>query len=83
MTKVSLGEADAGMVYVTDVLANGTKTAGVPIPARIRTPTTEYPIAEIKNAPNTAGAAAFISYVLGPDGQQVMKSFRFLATPTS
>lgn len=81
VTKVTLGEADAGIVYVTDVLANETKTTGVPIPANQNT-TTDYPIAEIKGAPNATAAAAFISYVLGPDGQQVMKSFGFLP-PTS
>jgi molybdate transport system substrate-binding protein len=77
VTKVSLGEADAGIVYVTDVKANGSKTAGVAIPAD-QNATTTYPIAEIKGAPNATAAAAFISYVLGPDGQQVMKSFGFL-----
>jgi molybdate transport system substrate-binding protein len=81
VTKVSLGEADAGIVYVTDVKANGSKTAGVAIPAD-QNATTTYPIAEIKGAPNATAAAAFISYVLGPDGQQVLKSFGFLP-PTS
>jgi len=81
VTKVSLGEADAGIVYVTDVKANGSKTTGVPIPAA-QNATTTYPIAEIKGAPNATAAAAFISYVLGPDGQQVLKSFGFLP-PTS
>jgi molybdate transport system substrate-binding protein len=77
VTKVSLGEADAGIVYVTDVKANGTKTTGVPIPAG-QNDITKYPIAEIKGAPNSTAAAAWISYVLGPTGQQVLKSFGFL-----
>jgi len=77
VTKVSLGEADAGIVYVTDVKANGTKTTGVPIPAS-QNDTTTYPIAEIKGAPNATASAAWISYVLGPSGQQVLKSFGFL-----
>jgi molybdate transport system substrate-binding protein len=77
VTKVSLGEADAGIVYVTDVKANGGKTTGVPIPADQNT-ITDYPIAEIKGAPNPTASAAFISYVLGPDGQQVLKSFGFM-----
>jgi molybdate transport system substrate-binding protein len=82
VTKVSLGEADAGIVYVTDVEANGSKTTGVPIPAD-QNAITDYPIAEIKAAPNATTAAAFISYVLGPSGQQVMKSFGFLPPPAS
>jgi molybdate transport system substrate-binding protein len=77
VTKVTLGEADAGIVYVTDVKANGTKTTGVPIPAS-QNQNTEYPITEVKGAPNGTAAAAFISYVLGPSGQQVLKSFGFM-----
>jgi molybdate transport system substrate-binding protein len=77
VTKVTLGEADAGIVYVTDVKANEAKATGVPIPAS-ENETTDYPVAEIKGAPNAAAAAAFISYVLGPQGQQVLKSFGFM-----
>lgn len=77
VTKVSLGEADAGIVYVTDVKANEGKTSGVAIPAD-QNSITDYPIAEIKGAPNATGAAAFINYVLGPDGQQVLASYGFL-----
>jgi molybdate transport system substrate-binding protein len=77
VTKVTLGEADAGIVYVTDVKANETKATGVPIPAN-ENDTTEYPIAEVKGAPNASAATAFISYVLGPDGQKVLASFGFM-----
>jgi molybdate transport system substrate-binding protein len=80
VTKVSLGEADAGIVYVTDVKANGSKTMGVPIPTD-QNQVTDYPIGEIKGAPNATAAAAFIAYVLGPDGQQVLKSFGFMPAP--
>ena len=59
VTKVTLGEADAGMVYVTDVKANEGKATGVVIPAN-QNDVTEYPIAELKDAPNATGAAAFI-----------------------
>jgi molybdate transport system substrate-binding protein len=77
VTKVTLGEADAGIVYVTDVKANEGKATGVPIPAA-ENDTTEYPIAEVKGAPNASAAVAFINYVLGPDGQKVLASFGFM-----
>jgi molybdate transport system substrate-binding protein len=77
VTKVTLGEADAGIVYVTDAMANESKATGVPIPAS-ENATTQYPIAEIKDAPNAKGAAAFISYVLSAPAQQVLKSFGFM-----
>ena len=77
VTKVTLGEADAGIVYVTDVKENESKAEGVPIPAS-QNDITEYPIVEVKGAPNASAAKAFISYVLGPNGQQVLASFGFL-----
>jgi molybdate transport system substrate-binding protein len=76
VTKVTLGEADADIVYVTDVKANEGKATGVTIPAD-QNDTTAYPIAELKGAPNPTAAAAFISYVLGPQGQAVLASFGF------
>ena len=77
VTKVTLGEVDAGIVYVTDVKANESKATGVPIPAD-QNDVTEYPIVQVKGAPNSGAAKAFISYVLGPDGQQVLASFGFM-----
>jgi ABC-type molybdate transport system substrate-binding protein len=70
-------EADAGIVYVTDAKANEGKATGVTIPAD-QNDITAYPIAELKGAPNPAGAAAFISYVLGPDGQKVLAGLGFM-----
>jgi molybdate transport system substrate-binding protein len=40
--------------------------------------TADYPIAQLKDAPNAAAAKAFESYVLSPDGQQVLDSYGFL-----
>jgi molybdate transport system substrate-binding protein len=37
-----------------------------------------YPIAQLKSAPNGSAAAAFISYVLGPDGQKVLAGDGFM-----
>jgi molybdate transport system substrate-binding protein len=77
VTKVTLGEVDAGIVYVTDVKANEGKAAGVPIPSG-QNDITEYPIVQVKGAPNATAGKAFISYVLGPDGQKVLASFGFM-----
>jgi len=63
LTKVSLGEADAGVVYVTDVRAAAGKVEGVDIPESSNV-IARYPIAVVKNAPNAAAAAAFIDFVL-------------------
>lgn len=76
VTKVSLGEADAGIVYTTDVKAGGSKVAGVTIPAS-QNVVADYPIVRLRDAPNNSGASAFISYVLGPDGQKVLAAYGF------
>lgn len=78
VTKVTLGEADAGIVYRTDVTAAGDKAAGVEIPADINV-TAEYPIAVTKEAANAEGAQAFIDFVNGEQGQQILASYGFLA----
>jgi molybdate transport system substrate-binding protein len=77
VTKVTLGEADAGVVYVTDVKAGGKKVTGVTIPAD-QNVVAQYPIAKLKNAPNPSGARAFMNYVLSSAGQQVLKKYGFM-----
>ena len=74
--KVTLGEVDAGMVYVTDVLAAGSAVKGVEIPDNVNASTT-YPIAALTKAPNPSTAQAFVAYVLSPDGQTVLKNAGF------
>jgi molybdate transport system substrate-binding protein len=65
LTKVELGDVDAGMVYVTDVKAAGSKVKGVKIPAGENASTT-YPIATITKSSHLATAKAFVVYVLSP-----------------
>ena len=78
LTTVALGEVDAGMVYRTDVRAAGTKVRGIEIPAG-QNASTAYPIAELTRAPNAAGAAAFVAYVLSADGEKVLSQAGFAA----
>jgi molybdate transport system substrate-binding protein len=78
VTKVTLGEADAGIVYVTDVTAAGDKADGVEIPAEINV-VAEYPIAVTKEAANAEGAQAFIDFVNSDEGQKILASYGFLA----
>jgi molybdate transport system substrate-binding protein len=78
VSKIELGEADAGIVYSTDVTAAGTKVAGVPIPDADNV-IAQYPIAAVKATTNAAAANAFIAYVLSPAGQAKLQSFGFLS----
>jgi molybdate transport system substrate-binding protein len=74
VTKVQLGEADAGIVYRTDVRAAGAAVAGVDIPAD-QNVTAEYPIAELKGA--SPAAAGFVDFVRSPEGQLILGGFGF------
>jgi molybdate transport system substrate-binding protein len=82
VTKVSLGEADAGIVYVTDVTAGGDKVQGVDIP-KDQNVTPTYPIATVKAGKAQDKAQAFMDLVLSDQGQQVLKQYGFLPPPTT
>ena len=73
---MQLGEVDAGVVYVTDVLAAGDQVEGVEIPDDVNS-STSYPIAELTNSGNAATAEAFEAFVLSPEGQSVLADFGF------
>jgi len=76
LTKVQLGEVDAGVVYVTDVLAAGDKVKGIPIPADVNA-STSYPISTLTASKNTALAQAYVDYVLSADGAQALTTAGF------
>jgi molybdate transport system substrate-binding protein len=78
VTKVTAGEADAGIVYVTDVQAAGDNAAGVEIPANINV-INNYPMVLTKEATNPAAAQAFMAFVASPDGQAILAKYGFLA----
>jgi molybdate transport system substrate-binding protein len=76
LNKVSLGEADAGIVYVTDVKSAGARVAGIEIPDEHQV-LARYPIAVVKDSKKSALAHRFIEYLVSPAGQDVLAEFGF------
>jgi molybdate transport system substrate-binding protein len=76
LTKVELGEVDAGLVYQTDVKSAGSKVSGVNF-AEATSAINAYPITVIKGARNPSAAQAFVAYVLSAAGQQVLRAAGF------
>jgi len=76
LAKVQLGEVDAGLVYVTDVLAARGKVTGIEIPAQVNA-STSYPIAALTASKNPSLATAFVDYVLSADGVRVLTAAGF------
>jgi len=77
LTRVGLGEADAGIVYVTDVRSAGGQVDGVAIPDDVNT-TAEYPIVALKTARSEPAARAFVDFVLSTRGQRTLADLGFL-----
>ncbi|MGW0767425.1 molybdate ABC transporter substrate-binding protein [Streptomyces sp. NPDC002676] len=77
LTKVELKEADAAVVYKTDVKAAGDKVQGVEFPESANA-INAYPIAQLKNGQNAEAAKAFIALVQSPAGQKVLSAAGFL-----
>lgn len=77
VTKVTLGEADAGIVYVTDIVAAGTGAEGVDIPADVNV-VAEYAIAVTNEGPGPGAAQTFVDFVLDEQGQTILASYGFV-----
>ncbi len=76
LTKVTLGEVDAGVVYVTDVQAAGDKVKGVEISPDVNA-TTSYPIATLEGSKHQKEAGEFVDLVLSDDGAKVLEEAGF------
>lgn len=76
LSKVETGEADAGLVYVTDIKGAAGKVDGIMFAASAMAVNT-YPIAALKSSQNPRTAAAFIAFVASPAGQRVLHSAGF------
>ncbi|MEU3784357.1 molybdate ABC transporter substrate-binding protein [Streptomyces sp900129855] len=77
LNKVVLKEADAAVVYKTDVKAAGDKVEGVDFPESAQA-VNEYPITLLKDSKNAETAKAFIALVQSADGRKVLTEAGFL-----
>jgi molybdate transport system substrate-binding protein len=74
--KIALGEADIGIGYVTDVVADN-RVSGVVIPAN-QNIVASYPLAALRSSTNPVTAQAFVNFVLSAQGQAIMAKYGFL-----
>lgn len=78
LTKIQVGEADAGLVYVTDVAASAGVVSGVDIVGADRG-ANAYPIAVLKDSKSPTVSRAFVDYVLSFAGQKILAKYGFAA----
>ena len=78
LTKVALGEADAGIVYLSDISGEDANKVGqVEIPDALNV-MASYPIASVKDSENPDLAQAFIDQVLSQEGQDILATYNFI-----
>jgi molybdate transport system substrate-binding protein len=76
MLKVASGEADAGIVYHSEVIASDGQVEGIKIPTEFNI-VSKYPIGIIKNSANKKVAQEFIDFLLSPQGQALLTQYGF------
>ena len=80
VAKVKSGEADAGIVYTSDIASNA-DVRGVTIPAK-QNVIAAYPIATVTGSANTGPATSFVDYVTGSQGEATLKQYGFGPPPS-
>jgi molybdate transport system substrate-binding protein len=76
VSKIELGEGDAAIVYATDAkVSTNVATIAIPDAANVRA---TYGAVAVKASPNAAAAGAFLTWLVGPDGQAILASLGFL-----
>jgi molybdate transport system substrate-binding protein len=78
LNAVSMGDADAAMVYATDALSAKKSVLAIAIPGG-KNVNASYGIGTIRGSKNSKQAETFVQFVLSPAGQKVLKTFGFLA----
>lgn len=76
LSKVELGEADAGLVYRTDAESAADKVDAVEIPDA-QNAIAQYPAATLKDSRNAEAAAAFVAWLSSPEGQKILQDAGF------
>ncbi|MEU2241236.1 molybdate ABC transporter substrate-binding protein [Streptomyces sp. NPDC018338] len=76
LSKVELGEADAGLVYKTDAESAKDKVDAVEIPDA-QNAVAEYPAATLKDSKNAEAAAAFVTWLSSPEAQKILQDAGF------
>lgn len=77
--KVSLGEADAAVVYASDLTPSLKRTVrAVALPTRFNQ-TAAYPVGVVRGSANPEAARAFVAFVRGKDGQAILRRWGFLS----
>lgn len=78
LSKIILGEADAGIVYASDISNNaGQRVDAIEIPEALNVAAT-YPIAVVRHAPSREQAVTFVQYILSGEGQRTLARFGFI-----
>lgn len=77
LTKIEVGELDAGIVYETDVASTDGEVTGVEIPDGDNVHA-DYSIAVLTEAPNVDGAAVFLAFVLSEEGRAILANHGFV-----
>lgn len=81
LDRVRSGEADAGIVYVTDLRSAGVAASSVPIPADVNV-TAAFPAAAVRDGDHEKEAGAFVSWLITPAAQKLFNKYGFV-TPTA
>ncbi|MET9675163.1 molybdate ABC transporter substrate-binding protein [Streptomyces sp. NPDC006482] len=76
LSKVELGEADAGLVYKTDATSAADKVDAVEIPDA-QNAVASYPAATLKDSENAEAAAAFVAWLSSPEAQKILQDAGF------